>query len=155
MVAILKDPYPALRTMTADDLEQVAAIEMSAYEYPWTHGIFRDCLRAGYDCIVLVHGIEVVGYGVLSAAAGEAHVLNVCVAPELQGRGHGRRLLHALLKLARGRGVARVFLEVRPSNAHAIALLPGQGRARGCAGDGDGTVARIRSAQGTWRQGCD
>lgn len=122
MVAILKDPYPALRTMTADDLEQVAAIELAAYEYPWTHGIFRDCLRAGYDCIVLAHGIEVVGYGVLSAAAGEAHVLNVCVAPAQQGQGHGTRLMKRLIDLARWHRAERVFLEVRPSNAHAIRL---------------------------------
>ena len=122
MVAILKEPYPALRTMSADDLEQVAAIELSAYEYPWTHGIFRDCLRAGYDCIVLAHGIEVVGYGVLSAAAGEAHVLNVCVAPTQQGQGHGKRLMKRLIDLARWHRAERIFLEVRPSNAHAVRL---------------------------------
>jgi ribosomal-protein-alanine N-acetyltransferase len=122
MVAILKDPYPALRTMTADDLEQVAAIELAAYEYPWTHGIFRDCLRAGYDCIVLAHGIEVVGYGVLSAAAGEAHVLNVCVAPAQHGQGHGTRLMKRLIDLARWHRAERIFLEVRPSNVHAIRL---------------------------------
>ena len=122
MVAILKEPYPALRAMTADDLEQVAAIELAAYAYPWTHGIFRDCLRAGYDCIVLAHGIEVVGYGVLSAAAGEAHVLNVCVAPAQQGQGHARRLMKRLIDLARWHRAERIFLEVRPSNTHAIAL---------------------------------
>ena len=122
MVAILKEPYPALRTMSADDLEQVAAIELAAYGYPWTHGIFRDCLRAGYDCIVLAHGIEVVGYGVLSAAAGEAHVLNVCVAPAQQGQGHGTRLMKRLIDLARWHRAERIFLEVRPSNAHAIRL---------------------------------
>ena len=122
MVAILKEPYPALRIMTADDLEQVAAIELAAYAYPWTHGIFRDCLRAGYDCIVLAHGIEVVGYGVLSAAAGEAHVLNVCVAPAQQGQGHGTRLMKRLIDLARWHRAERIFLEVRPSNTHAISL---------------------------------
>ena len=122
MVAILKEPYPALRTMTADDLEQVAAIELAAYEYPWTHGIFRDCLRAGYDCIVLAHGIEVVGYGVLSAAAREAHVLNVCVAPAQRGQGHATRLMKRLIDLARWHRAERIFLEVRPSNAHAIRI---------------------------------
>ena len=122
MVAILKEPYPALRTMTADDLEQVAAIELAAYEYPWTHGIFRDCLRAGYDCIVLAHAAEIVGYGVLSAGAGEAHVLNVCVAPAQQSQGHGTRLVKRLIDLARWHRAERIFLEVRPSNAHAVRL---------------------------------
>ena len=86
-----------------------------------------DCLRADYPAWVLVeHGL-VIGYGVLSLAADEAHVLNVCAAPEVQGRGHGRRLLRSLLQLARGRGAHRVFLEVRPSNAAAIALYHDEG----------------------------
>ena len=122
MVAILKEPYPALRMMTADDLEQVAAIELSAYAYPWTHGIFRDCLRAGYDCIVLAHGIEVIGYGVLTLAAGEAHVLNVCVDAAEQGNGQGTRLMRRLIDLARWHRAQRIFLEVRPSNVRAVKL---------------------------------
>ncbi len=71
---------------------------------------------------MLVAGQEPIGYGILSVAAGEAHVLNVCVAPEHQGRGLGRRLLGRLLDLARWHRVERVFLEVRPSNPVAIGL---------------------------------
>ena len=69
MVANLKEPYPSFRTMRADDLEQVARIELSAYPYPWTFGIFRDCMSAGYECWVLARPAEVIGYGVLSVAA--------------------------------------------------------------------------------------
>ena len=122
MVAILKEPYPEFRTMKVDDLDQVAAIEATAYEYPWTLGIFRDCLRASYHCWVLAHGAEVVGYGVLTVAAGEAHVLNVCVSPEHQGGGHGRRLMQRLTDLARWHRAERIFLEVRPSNTRAIRM---------------------------------
>ena len=63
----------------------------------------------------------------LSVAVGEAHVLNICIDPDLQGTGHGRRLLRSLLKLARGHGAERVFLEVRPSNPNAIALYHDEG----------------------------
>ena len=42
-----------LVVMQEGDLEQVAALEAAAYPYPWTWGIFRDCLRAGYGCWVL------------------------------------------------------------------------------------------------------
>jgi ribosomal-protein-alanine N-acetyltransferase len=122
MVAILKEPFPSFRPMRAADLDAVVAIELTAYAFPWTRGNFRDCLAAGYECWVLSRPEEVVGYGVLSAAAGEAHILNVCVVPELQKRGYGRRIVERLLELARWHRVARVFLEVRPSNAHAIAL---------------------------------
>jgi len=59
---------------------------------------------------------------VLSVAAGEAHLLNVCVAPRLQGEGHGRRLMKRLIDLARWHQAQRIFLEVRPSNPRAIRL---------------------------------
>jgi ribosomal-protein-alanine N-acetyltransferase len=122
MVAILKEPYPDLRPMRAEDLDQVTAIEIANYEYPWTQMIFRDCLRAGYNCWVLEQGVEVIGYGVLTAAAGEAHVLNVCISTDHQGAGLGKRLMQRLIDLARWHRTERIFLEVRPSNARAIAL---------------------------------
>jgi [ribosomal protein S18]-alanine N-acetyltransferase len=116
-----------LRPMQLADLEPVLGIELRAYPFPWTRGIFEDCLRAGYPSWVLQEGAAIIGYAVLSVAAGEGHVLNVCVDPALQRRGHGRRLLHALLHLARGRGAQRLFLEVRPSNPAAIALYESEG----------------------------
>ncbi|MBB5014490.1 ribosomal protein S18-alanine N-acetyltransferase [Rehaibacterium terrae] len=122
MSAVPAGAVAELRPMREAEIELVAAIERRAYEFPWTAGIFRDCLRAGYECWVLALDGMPVGYGILSAAAGEAHVLNVCVAPEHQGRGLGRRLLHRLLELARWHRVERVFLEVRPSNPVAIGL---------------------------------
>ncbi|WP_043690282.1 ribosomal protein S18-alanine N-acetyltransferase [Luteimonas huabeiensis] len=118
---------PQLRPMREADLDAVMVVERQAYPFPWTAGIFRDCLRAGYPAWLLQEGDAVIGYGVLSVAADEAHVLNVCVAPAAQGRGHGRRLLRALLRIARGHGAARVFLEVRPSNPGAIALYHAEG----------------------------
>ena len=121
-------PMPAaLRPMREDDLDAVHAIELRAYAFPWTVGIFRDCLRADYPSWVLLRDDAVVGYFLMSVAAREAHVLNICVDPELQGHGLGRRLLRALLHLARARQVERVFLEVRPSNAGAIALYHDEG----------------------------
>lgn len=120
-------PAAALRPMRDGDLDAVMDIERRAYPFPWTRGIFRDCLRAGYPALVLVAGGGIVGYGLLSVAAGEAHVLNVCADPALPRQGHGRRLLRALLLQARGRGAQRVFLEVRPSNPAAIALYDAEG----------------------------
>lgn len=113
--------------MKQADIDAVAAIENRAYVFPWTPGIFRDCLRAGHQCWVLEAGTQLLGYGVLSAAAGEAHILNICIAPEYQGRGHGRRLLRRLIDLARWHKAQQVFLEVRPSNPAAIALYRDEG----------------------------
>lgn len=130
MSAVRKDDVAAaatLRPMRESDLDAVVAIEVRAYPFPWTRGIFRDCLHAGHAMWVLEREGVLLGYGVLGIAAGEAHVLNVCVAPEAEGRGHGRRMLRALLKVARGGGALRVFLEVRPSNPHAISLYHDEG----------------------------
>jgi len=113
--------------MQPGDLDEVAGLEALAYEFPWSRGIFADCLRAGYECVVLVDEAAIVGYGVLSAAAGEAHVLNVGVQPALHGRGYGRRIVRRLLDIARWHRVERVYLEVRPSNPRAIALYESMG----------------------------
>lgn len=118
---------PHLRPMREDDIDPVHAIEIRAYEFPWTPGIFRDCLRAAHPSWVLVESDAVVGYVLMSVAAGEAHILNVCVAPAERGRGLGKRLVRTMLQLARARRVERVFLEVRPSNPGAIALYEAEG----------------------------
>ncbi len=115
------------RPMREVDLDAVVNIEKLAYPFPWSRGIFSDCLRAGYSCWVMTEGVEVAGYGILSAAAGEAHVLNLCVAPERQGRGLGRRLLDRLIDVARWHQSESVFLEVRPTNLSAIAMYHGRG----------------------------
>lgn len=118
---------PALRPMRESDLDGVMAIERRAYPFPWTRGIFRDCLQARYPAWVMLEGERTIGYGVVSMAAGEAHVLNLCVDPDRQGRGHGRALLRALLRRIRARDMQRVFLEVRPSNPVAVRLYHEEG----------------------------
>lgn len=57
----------------------------------------------------------------------EAHVLNLCVDPARQGRGHAQRLLQQLMEVAGGRGAKSVFLEVRPSNLPARRLYARNG----------------------------
>lgn len=115
------------RTMVHDDLPQVSDIERRSYDFPWSHGVFRDCLLAGYSCIVLEQGDVVAGYGILSIAAGEAHVLNVCVDPDYRRMGFGDRLLDEMLLRAQSAGVREVFLEVRPSNTGALSLYRKKG----------------------------
>lgn len=127
MVANLETPWPSFRAMRIEDLEHVVRIEHAAYPFPWSYGIFRDCMTSGYDLWVLASPAAIVGYGVLSVAAGEAHLLNLCVAPGDQGAGHGRRILSRMIDLARWHRAERVFLEVRPSNHAAIALYDSAG----------------------------
>jgi ribosomal-protein-alanine N-acetyltransferase len=111
-----------IRTMHELDVPIVAAIEKSAYQFPWSEGIFRDCLRVGYVCRVLDVGGDMAGYGIMSIGAGEAHILNVCVRDEYRCRGFARKALLYLLERARLAGMHEAFLEVRPSNVAAARL---------------------------------
>jgi ribosomal-protein-alanine N-acetyltransferase len=116
-------PVLARRPMALRDLEAVAAIEASAYAYPWSRGNFVDSLAAGYVAEVLA-GREagIVGYFVAMPGVDELHVLNVTVAPAWQRQGHGLALLQALRDHASARRLATVWLEVREGNAGARAL---------------------------------
>lgn len=116
-----------IRPMEHHDLAQVSDVERRSYEFPWSHGVFRDCLLAGYHCIVIEREVKVVGYAILSIAAGESHILNLCVDPAFREHGYGEQLLDALIDYSREARVREMFLEVRPSNSKAIALYRKKG----------------------------
>ena len=118
---------PQIRTMTEADVAEVIEIERASYQFPWSEGIFRDCLRVGYVCRVVVRDGELVGYGVMSSGAGEAHILNLCVREGARCRGIGRLLLEHLLGRAVAGGMSEAYLEVRPSNTAAIRLYQSLG----------------------------
>lgn len=127
MSAELKPVAAVIRDMRQSDLITVATIEQSAYAFPWSPGIFRDCLLAGYSSVVLEHGGKVIGYGIVSVAAGEAHLLNLALSESARGMGNGRRLLEHLMEVARRAGAEGMYLEVRPSNLRALALYERNG----------------------------
>jgi ribosomal-protein-alanine N-acetyltransferase len=127
MSAVLNSPFPVIRKMTKHDLDAVLAVEQRAHTHPWTEGILRDCLRVRYSCWVCECGDAVVGHAVMSFAVGEAHLLNLCVDPDLQRQGIGRRLLHRVMRVARERQADTLFLEVRASNFPARALYESEG----------------------------
>jgi len=120
-------PKLLLRPMNETDIAAVVALEAAAYQFPWSEGIFRDCLRVGYLCRVVEIGAAVAGYGIMSMGAGEAHILNLCVRADLRSRGIGRQVLDYLLERARGAGMLDAFLEVRPTNVAAIRLYQAAG----------------------------
>lgn len=122
MAARLDPDAVTLRPMREDDVAGVMEVERAAYEHPWTEAIFRDCLRVGYCCWLAEDAAGPAAHLMLSVGAGEAHLLNLCVAPWHERRGLGRRMLRQAVLLAREHGATRMFLEVRPSNERALEL---------------------------------
>lgn len=120
-------PEVVIRPMVESDIAGVLAVEHASYQFPWSEGIFRDCLRVGYVCRIVAIGNEVIGYGIMSLGAGEAHILNLCIGEQYRSRGIGRRLLDHLLDRAAASGVLEAYLEVRPSNFTAIRLYQSLG----------------------------
>jgi len=104
------------------DLDAVAATESTLYEFPWTHRNFADSLEAGYSAWITRLAGDLVGYAVMMRVIDETHLLNISVAREWQGKGYGAALLHHLFEVARHMHTTHMLLEVRPSNAPAIAL---------------------------------
>ena len=107
--------------MQETDIDAVATLEAEVSPAPWSAGIFRDCLRAEYECWVL-QAEEVFGYAVFSLGPGEANLLNIAISPAWQRQGFARQLLTKVASIARVQGMERVLLEVRPSNLRARAI---------------------------------
>lgn len=115
------------REMSEFDLEHVLDVERNAYAYPWTEGNFRDCLSGNYESWLLESEGNIIGHGVISAAVGEAHLLNVCVAKRSQRQGFGRIILRYLVERSKALDAGTMFLEVRESNLSALALYQSEG----------------------------
>jgi len=117
----------SLRPMVLDDLEHVLTIEQRVYEFPWSKENFTSCLAANYECWILLCDNTPVGHAVLSAAAGEAHLLNISIDEAYQRKGLGRILLRYMLARAEKRDAKVIFLEVRVSNIKAFQLYQSEG----------------------------
>jgi len=122
MSAMMQTPQASLVPMVLSDLDAVLCIERQACRFPWSRGNFVDSMTSGYLCQVCRSDEEILGYFILMMAADEAHLLNIVVAPTHQGKKLGAYLLHQAMMMAQDAGGRILLLEVRPSNAAALAL---------------------------------
>ena len=112
----------------AEDAPSIAALAAETLPEAWTPASFRAALeRPGVLGVVARRGESLLGFALAARAGEEAELLSIAVAPEARGAGLGRRMLEALLGGLRPRGARRVHLEVRSSNAAALALYESQG----------------------------
>ena len=115
------------RPMAEADLAYVAALEHEIHAAPWSLGNFRDALAAGYGATVGERDGRILAFGVMTLGPGEAQLLNLSVVPDARRRGLGGALLQRFIDDARRAGAEQMFLEVRVSNAPAIALYAAAG----------------------------
>lgn len=115
------------RLMIEDDLDDVLAIEESVYPFPWTRGIFHDCLNIGYICRVFLYKEKIIAYSIISIAADESHLLTIVVAKDEQGKGYGKKMLDEMVRMAKIGAAKAMYLEVRASNKIAVQLYHDSG----------------------------
>jgi ribosomal-protein-alanine N-acetyltransferase len=113
---------PRIRRMVSTDIDAVVVIEREVFLFPWTRGNFSDSIESGYYCLVLEQGGEVLGYGVMTIGAEEAHLLTLSIAAGSQRKGWGERLLREFIRIAKERLARTMFLDVRESNRAAARL---------------------------------
>ena len=116
MSAVVNPEKFLVRDMGDDDLDRVIAIEKKLLIS--THGpkkIFRDCLTSKYFCLVAELDNCLVAYCIISMAAGEGHILNVCVCPNHRNQKIAQRLIEFAIQNLVDKTVELLFLEVRVS----------------------------------------
>ena len=123
----IPDSNEKFRLMLEDDLDTVIAIEEIVYPYPWTRGIFYDCLHIGYSCRVLERKGKIIAYAVMSVAVEEAHILTLVVSKDEQVKGYGKKILNEMIQQAVSSHAKTMYLEVRTSNKAAIQLYHQRG----------------------------
>jgi ribosomal-protein-alanine N-acetyltransferase len=114
-----------MRLADFDDVDSILQIERTSYTHPWSEAILKDCIKPGYEIWVLHQPgdrAEIMGYGVISVAVGEAHLLNLCISSDVRGQGFGAFLLSHLMSRGMLLNADTMFLEVRETNKSAISL---------------------------------
>ena len=121
----------SVRHMKPSDIDAVYSIELAAHRAPWPRDILAECLHAGFDCRVLDsqdgEDVTLVGYVMCRYTENSCHILNLCVAPALQGNGYGQILLQDIIDSPAEAFVYKLVLEVRPSNIIANRLYKKMG----------------------------
>ncbi len=118
-----------VRNMTHDDLDGVCGIEEETFPAPWPRESFKSDIDKGHRslCLVAEEGGEILGFLISWPVADELHIGNIAVAAGCWDRGVGTELIRTALEEAVEGGAAIATLEVRASNARAIALYERHG----------------------------
>jgi len=116
-----------VRDALARDISRIAEIERACFSLPWTEDQLRVQLGEGHIFLAAELDGVLCGYAGAQTVLDEGYISNVAVAPAYRRRGVAAALLREMRRRAEAKGLGFLTLEVRASNAPAIALYAGQG----------------------------
>ena len=124
----IPDLHLKIQHLTRDDIEAVTDLEGQSFSSPWTEELYAAALRQSFFRLwgAKLDGV-LAGYVSVYHLGEELEIINIAVAPALRRQGAGSRLLRHVRREAELSGAERILLEVRRSNAPAIALYESQG----------------------------
>ena len=110
------------------DYAQIAVLEAECFAEPWSEDSISQTAQSGHAVILVAERDgRIVAYGGMLVMFDTAEMLNIAVTRAERRKGTGRAVMNALSAEAKSRGATRLMLEVRRSNAGAIALYEGLG----------------------------
>lgn len=113
-----------IRPWKYEDVLRIAALEKECFpNEPWSYGTLASSFGAdGFSGVVAEDGGEIIGYGSFISAADTADVERIAVSESFRRGGVAKAMVCTLLRAAEEKGVIKLFLEVRVSNAAAMGL---------------------------------
>ncbi len=116
-----------ISSLETTDLPAAYHIEQRAHAFPWSEKTFASNQGERYLNFQLTQNGKMAAFAITQVVLDEATLFNIAVDPDYQRQGLGRALLEHLIDELEKRGVATLWLEVRASNAAAIALYESLG----------------------------
>lgn len=113
---------------SSDDAARIAAAEAATTPHAWREALYAGALQSDHDQVWLYQrDQQLLGAAVLMQVLDEAHLQNFFIHAASQGQGLGKALLAHTMQQARVQQATQMFLEVRTSNAPALALYAKHG----------------------------
>jgi len=114
--------------MITADLDEVMAIEKTAFPFPWSAGFFRQELQVACARSILAEADgKIIGYVLFWLLPGAIDIHNIAVHGDFRRKGVARLLLRKVMNEAERQSITRVMLEVRKSNLPAQQLYEAMG----------------------------
>jgi ribosomal-protein-alanine N-acetyltransferase len=114
------------KVMELLDLKRVLEIEAASHSHPWSKKNFEDCISQKYWNYVLFVDLEneinYLGHSIVMPGVEELHLLNITIAPDFRRQNIATQALLAIENMGQEHAFAKILLEVRKSNIHAIKL---------------------------------